>query len=152
MLKPSYKNYSQTTVRVESSQAELTRELSRYGIYSVQHTQTDNVFSIAFQVEVAELKRPVTVRIDVPYNRTEDEEDKFGWRLQRIKYRGLFYYTKSLLIAWDDGLKTFTEIFLPHIVLPGGRTVSQDLMPKYTMAVESGVVTDVPLLQGGDSK
>ena len=65
---------------------------------------------------------------------------------QRIKYRALFYYVKSLLIAWDDGLKTFAEIFLPHIVLPGGRTVAQDLMPKYTMAVESGTMGDIKLL------
>ena len=150
MIKPSYKNYSQTTIRVENTQADITRELARYGIYMVQNTQTDSVFSIAFQVEVAEQKRPLTVRIDVPYNRERDKEDKYGWRLQRIKYRALYYYLKSLLIAWDDGLKTFAEIFLPHIVLPGGRTVAQDLMPKYTMAVESGQMEDVKLLPGSE--
>ena len=58
---------------------------------------------------------------------------------------------KSLLIAWDDGLKTFAEIFLPHIVLPGGRTVAQDLMPKYTMAIDSGQMEDVKLLPGSET-
>lgn len=150
MIKPSYKNYSQTIIRAENTQAEITRELARYGIEMVQHTQTNKVFSVAFQVEVKEQKRPLTVRIDVPYDPTQDEKDKFGYRLQRIKYRALFYYVKSLLIAWDDGLKTFAEIFLPHIVLPGGRTISQDLMPKYTMAIESGQMEDVKLLPGAD--
>ena len=146
MIKPSYKNYSRTTIRAENTQADITRELARYGIHMVQHTQTDKVFSVAFQVEVQEQKRPLTVRIDVPYQREKDAEDNFGWQLQRIKYRALFYYTKSLLIAWDDGLKTFAEIFLPHIVLPGGRTIAQDLMPKYTMAIESGTMEDIKLL------
>lgn len=146
MIKPSYRHYSQTTVRVENSQGEISRELGKYGITMVQHTQTDTVFSIAFQVQVEELKRPLTVRIDIPYNRSLDQEDKFGWRDQRIKYRVLFYYLKSLLEAWDNGLKTFAEIFLPHIVLPGGRTVAQDLMPKYTMAIDSGSTEDIKLL------
>ena len=146
MIKHSYKNYSQTTIRVEATQADISRELARYSISMIQHTNTEKVFSVAFQVQVEEQKRPLTVRIDVPYDRSKDHEDKFGWKLQRIKYRALFYYVKSLLIAWDDGLKTFAEIFLPHIVLPGGRTVAQDLMPKYTMAVESGTMGDIKLL------
>lgn len=148
MIKPSYKNYSSTTIRPANTQANITHELSRYGIEMVQHTQTEHVFSIAFQVQVEEHKNPLTVRIDVPYDRAKDTEDRYGWRNQRIKYRALFYYVKSLLIAWDDGLKTFAEIFLPHIVLPGGRTVAQDLMPKYTMAVESGTMEDIKLLPG----
>lgn len=150
MLKPSYKNYSSTTIRPENTQAELSKELSRYGIYKVQHTSTEQGFSLAFQVEVEDSPKPVTVRIDVPYNRAKDTEDRYGWRHQRIKYRALFYYVKSLLIAWDDGVKTFTEIFMPFIVLPGGRTVSQDLLPKYKMALDKGEITDVPLLPGGE--
>ena len=151
MIKPSYKNYSQTTIRVENSQGEITRELSRYGIHMVQHTMIEHGFSIAFQAEVAEYERPMTIRIDVPYNREKDVEDKYGWKVQRVKYRALFYYIKALLIAWDDGVKTFAEIFMPHIVLPGGKTVSQDLLPKYTLAIQEGKIEDVPLLPGGNN-
>ncbi len=152
MIKPSYQNYSGTTVRVENTQAAITKELARYEVYMVQHTQTDKVFSVAFQVAVEDVKKPVTVRIDVPYNRDEDQEDNFGWKQQRVRYRALFYYVKSLMNAWDNGLKTFTEIFLPHIVLPGGRTVVQDLMPKYKMAIETGQMEEVPLLPGQEEK
>ena len=35
-----------------------------------------------------------------------------------------------------------------HIVLPGGKTVSQDLLPKYTMTIETGQVGEVKLLEG----
>ena len=150
MIKPTYQNYSQTTVRVEKTQADITRELARYGIFMVQHTQTDNVFSVAFQVELEDMKKPTTVRIDVPYKRDNDEEDKFGWREQRRMYRVLFYYIKALLTAWDGGLKAFMDIFMPHIVLPGGRTISQDLLPKYQMAIEAGKIEEVKLLPGTD--
>jgi len=152
MIKPNYKNYSKTTIRVENTQADITRELARYGIFMVQHTQTNNVFSCAFQVELEEMKKPTTVRIDVPYKREDDEEDKFGWREQRRKYRVLFYYTKALLTAWDNGLKAFMDIFMPHIVLPGGRTVSQDLLPKYQMAIEEGKIGEIKLLPGAEEE
>ena len=53
-----------------------------------------------------------------------------------------------MLTAWDNGLKAFTDIFMPHIVLPGGKTVSQDLLPKYTLAIEEGKIDEVKLLEG----
>lgn len=151
MIKPSYKNYSGTTIKPEKTQMDISAELSRYGITSVQQTQTDNFFSVAFQVTVDESEKPITIRIDVPYIQAEDYEDRIGWKNKRVKYRALFYYIKSLLIAWDDGLKTFAEIFMPHIVLPGGKTVSQDLLPKYAMAIESGQIDEVKLLPEADT-
>ena len=150
MIKPTYRNYSTTTIRAENTQADISRELTKYGIQSVQHTSMPGGFSVAFQAEVQEVKRPITIRIDIPWNQEKDKEDQFGWRDKRIKYRVLFYYIKSLLTAWDNGLKAFTDIFMPHIVLPGGRTVSQDLLPKYTMAIESGEIEDIKLLPGVD--
>ena len=152
MIKPTYRNYRSTQVRAEKTQADITTELDKFGIQKVQHTFYDNGFSVAFQAEVEEVKRPVTVRIDIPWNQEKDTEDKFGWRDRRIKYRVLYYYIKALLTAWDNGLKAFMDIFLPHIVLPGGKTVSQDLLPKYTMAVESGEVKEVPLLPAVEEK
>lgn len=148
MIRPTYRNYSSTQIRSENTQAEITKELAKFGIHSVQHTFLPNGFSVAFQAEVQEVKKPVTIRIDIPWDQTKDTEDRFGWRDKRIKYRVLYYYIKSLLTAWDNGLKAFTDIFMPHIVLPGGRTVSQDLLPKYTMAIESGEMSDVKLLPG----
>lgn len=145
MIKPSYKNYSNTTVRSEKTQAEITAELARYGIYSVQHTTTELFFSVAFQATV-DNSHPVTIRIDVPYDRKKDQEDKYGFRDQRRKYRALYFYIKSLLIAWDDGIKTFSEVFMPHIVLPDGNTVSQNFLPVYAHAVQSGQIGEVKLL------
>ena len=150
MIKPNYQNYSGTDIRPEKTQAEISRELNRYGITRIQHTFIDNGFSVGFQVDVEGVKKPIMVRIDIPYDQAKDSEDKLGWVDLRIKYRVLYWYIKALLTAWDNGLKAFMDIFLPHIVLPGGRTVSQDLIPKYTMAIESGQMEDIKLLPGAE--
>lgn len=146
MIKPEYRNYSSTTVRAEKTQAEISSLLSSYGIESIQHTSIPTGFSIAFQAEVEELDKPVTIRIDIPYDQSKDSEDNYGFKDKRIKYRVLFYYIKSLLTSWDNGLKAFTEIFMPHILLPTGKTVSQDLLPKYKMAVDAGEINEIKLL------
>lgn len=146
MITPSYKSYVGTTIRPEKTQADISRELSKYGIESVQHTTIETGFSVAFQAVVEGSDKPITIRIDVPYNRKNDVEDKYGWKEQRRLYRGLYWYVKSMLEAWDNGVKTFAEIFLPHLVLPGGKTVTQDLLPKYALALEEGKMADVKLL------
>ncbi len=146
MIKPNYKNYKNTAIRPEKSQADITRELDRYGIYEVQHTNQKDRFSVAFRVELKEMPIPLMVRIDVPYNKEKDKEDNNGWKRQRVLYRVLFYYTKALLNTWDSGLKTFTEIFMPHLVMPNGGTLEQMLLPKIEKAITEGKIKDIPLL------
>src|SRR3990167_1336229 len=114
MIKPTYRNYSSTTIRAENTQADISRELAKYGIQSVQHTSMPGGFSVDFQAEVQEVNRPITIRIDIPWNQEKDKEDHYGWRDKRIKYRVLFYYIKSLLTAWDNGLKPFTQVYNGH--------------------------------------
>jgi len=147
MKKPSYKNYRNTSIRSEKSQADITRELNRYGIYEVQHTIQNGKFSVAFRVELEEVSVPLMVRIDVPYNKEEDTEDNVGWKKQRVLYRTLYYYIKALLNTWDNGLKTFTEIFMSHLVLPNGGTIEQMLLPKLQRAITEGKMKDTPLLE-----
>ena len=147
MNKPSYKNYKNTKIRPEKSQADITRELNRYGIYEVQHTDQQGKFSVAFRVELEEVPIPLMIRIDVPYDKEKDTEDNFGWKNQRVLYRTLYYYIKALLNTWDNGLKTFTEIFMPHLVMPGGGTVEQMLLPKLEKAITEGKIKDVQLLE-----
>lgn len=146
MIKPNYKNYKQTTVRIEKSQADITKELSRYGIYEVQHTNQKGNFSVAFRVELEEVPIPLMVRIDVPYKHEDDTEDNLGWKNQRILYRCLFYYIKALLNVWDNGMKTFTEVFMPHLVLPNGATIEQSLLPRFNQILKEGKMKDIKLL------
>jgi hypothetical protein len=152
MIKPSYKAYSGTNIRPEKTQADISRELIKYGIESIQHTQIERGFSVAFQAVVEGSDKPLTIRIDMPYDRSADHEDRVGWVEHRRLYRALYWYIKSMLEAWDSGVKTFAEVFLSHLVLPGGRTVIQDLLPKYALALESGKMDDIKLLPGAEDQ
>ena len=152
MKKPSYTNYKNTAIRPEKSQADITRELNRYGIYEVQHTNQKDRFSVAFRAELDEVSIPLMIRIDVPYSRQTDTEDNKGWKRQRVLYRVLYYYLKALLGTWDNGLKTFTEIFMPHLVMPNGGTIEQNLLPKLKKAITSGEMKNTPLLMAPDIK
>jgi hypothetical protein len=152
MIKPTYRNYSGTTVFAEKTQADISKELRKYGIERIQHTYTENGFSVSFQADIEEMGKPVTIRIDIPHDSEKDTADKYGLKDQRIKYRVLYYYIKALLTAWDCGLKSFIDIFMPYIVLPGGRTISQQLLPKYKLAIENEEIGEVPLLGGGEQK
>lgn len=151
-LTPSYRAYSGTTIRPEKTQMDISKELRKYGVWNIQHTTIEQGFSVAFQAVVTDSKKPITIRVDMPYDHTKDYEDKIGWVEQRRLYRALYWYIKSMLEAWDSGVKTFAEIFLPHIVLPGGKTVTQDLLPKYALAVESGKIDDIKLLPEMEQK
>jgi hypothetical protein len=47
------------------------------------------------------------------------------------------------------GITTFEEEFLPHTVLPSGRTVAEDVLPAIAHAYESGAVEPLQLTAGG---
>ena len=147
MYEPNYKNYQNTTIAPEKSQADITKILRKYSIYEVQHTNQKESFSVAFKVELPEISIPLMIRIDVPYSQKDDKYDKNGYKKQRILYRSLFYYVKALLNAWDNGLKTFTEIFMPHLVLPNGRTIEQTLLPQLQKAIAENKIKEVKLLE-----
>ena len=147
MKQPDYKDYQNTTVAIEKSQADISKLLRKYGIYEVQHTNQKEKFSLAFRVEIEEMSVPLTVRIDIPYNQRSDKEDKYGYKKQRILYRTLFFYVKGLLNAWNNDLKTFTEIFMPHLVLPNGETVEQVLLPQFRKAITENKFREIKLLE-----
>lgn len=147
MKQPDYKDYQNTTVAIEKSQADISKLLRKYGIYEVQHTNQKEKFSLAFRVEIEEVVVPLTIRIDIPYNQRNDKEDRYGYKKQRILYRTLFFYVKGLLNAWNNGLKTFTEIFMPHLVLPNGETVEQVLLPQFQKAITENKFREIKLLE-----
>lgn len=75
-LTPSYKAYSGTTIRPEKTQADISKELTKYGIWNIQHTTIEQGFSVAFQAVVADQQKPLTIRIDIPYDHSKDYEDR----------------------------------------------------------------------------
>jgi hypothetical protein len=56
----------------------------------------------------------------------------------RSRWRALWLIIKAKLEAVDNGVTTFEEEFLAHIVMPGDRTVASYVIPKIGEAYTSG--------------
>src|SRR6185312_17512727 len=63
----------------------------------------------------------------------------------RQKWRALLLIVKARLEAVDSGIVTFEQEFLPHIILPGGKTVYESVAGGIESAYLTGKVA--PLLQ-----
>ena len=50
----------------------------------------------------------------------------------------MLLYVKATLEAIESGIVSAEEAFLPHLVLPDGRTVKDSLMPGIYQALEAG--------------
>jgi len=56
----------------------------------------------------------------------------------RRRWRSLALVLKAKLEAVSTGIVTFEEEFLPYIVLPGGQTVGEKIIPSLDAAYASG--------------
>lgn len=75
--------------------------------------------------------------------RSAQESAKAYEQAVRQSWRALSLVIKAKLEAVDAGIVQFETEFLPHFVMPDGRTVAQHVEPKVAVALETGVVTDL---------
>lgn len=65
----------------------------------------------------------------------------------RRKWRALLLAIKAKLVAVDEGIETFEEAFLAHVVLPDGQTVGELTRPRIATAYKENRM--VPLMPSG---
>jgi hypothetical protein len=65
----------------------------------------------------------------------------------RRKWRALLIAIKAKLVAIDEGIETFEEAFLAHVVLPDGQTVGEVTRPRIEAAYKENRM--VPLMPSG---
>lgn len=144
-----------TSVSVEKSRAEIERTLSRYGADQFLSGWEADRAMIAFRVD----GRHVRINLKLPPR----DDDRFlyshggkrertatqvfeAWEKEcRRLWRALNLVIKAKLEAVDSGISSFDEEFLASIMMPDGRTVSEDVIPKILEAYETGNLP--PLLE-----
>lgn len=147
---------SSTTVSSEKSRMEIERILAKYGASSFMYGTTTDRAIIAFEAAGRRIK------FDLPMpNRNSDEFKRTPAKRQmrnqaqqeaayeqaiRQRWRALALVIKAKLEAVEAGITEFEEEFLAHIVLPGGQTVGQWMLPQVSTAYETGSLP--PLLEG----
>lgn len=137
-----------TSVSVDRTVAQIRQLLDRFGAdrFAVGHGATSATLAFVYQ------GRPV--RFDLilpdrnsprfhvtPTGRTRKSSDGPSrlWDAEcRAKWRSLHLYVKASIVAIEDGLVSFDRAFLHDIVMPGGQTVGQRLLPSVIEAVTTG--------------
>lgn len=139
-----------TQVSVEKSKGEIERILRRYGADGFGHyTKGDRAF-VAFEME----GRPF--RIDLPMpdpnasvfthtatrNRARDPEarDREYEKACRQRWRAICLMLKAKLEAVDIGVSSLDGEFMPYMVLPGGQTIAEKMLPHLDKIAASGNV------------
>jgi hypothetical protein len=136
--------YAETTVAVEKSQSEVRALLAKHGATSFafgEEVDDDGVrwALVTFQA------RAMLVRIKVPHKAVDQAEVSRRARRARSKthaeiafeaheqearriWRVIAWGLKARMVSVEEGVETFEQAFLPHLVNPGtGRTVYEDL-------------------------
>ncbi len=147
----------QTTVAPEKSRAEIEHLLVRYGASQFMYAIKPEAAAIAFACHGR------NVRFVLPFPRADEKrfthaKDRYGYPAERSdtqkraaydqeirsRWRALALVIKAKLEAVESGIAEFEDEFMAHIVLPGGKTMSEHARPMIAQAYETGRVP--PLL------
>ncbi len=137
-----------TSVTSEASRAEIERTISRYGASSFAYGWTGKQAMVGFEIADRQVRfhLPMPDRNDRRFTHTPARGTKRSSsaaaaeydKAVRQRWRALLLVIKAKLEAVESGIVTFDQEFLAHLVLPGGRTVADMVIPQVEEALESG--------------
>jgi len=147
---------STTSVSAEKSRNEIESTLRRFGadrfMYGWEDARAVIQFSasdrlIRFVLELPDRDDPrFTMTPAGRKRRAPDAMLKAYEQATRSAWRSLALVIKAKLVAVDDGIVTFEQEFLAHIVLPSGETVGEYAIPQVALAYKTGDA--IPRLPG----
>ncbi len=138
-----------TSVSVERTRAELETLLGRFGADAFGYMTEAGKAMIQFRCK----SRYVRVILPLPspsekrFHVTPTGRDRRGSALAselaweqacRSAWRALFLAVKAKLVAVDQQISTFDNEFMAQIVLPNGKTVSEEITPAIQDAYATG--------------
>lgn len=124
-----------TKVPVHQSRGEIEALLVKYKATSVAVFNSADQAAIAFEMQ----GRRIIFRLGMPKGDDQKSEQE-----RRRKWRALLLSIKAKLASIEDGIETFEDAFLAHIVMPDGITVGEHTRPRIESAYKEK--TMVPLL------
>ena len=118
-----------TRVPEQQSRSEIERLLQKYKATAVAvYTSVDSI-AIAFEMK----DRRVMFRLAMP--KGDDNRSAQG---RRQRWRSLLLAIKAKLSSVEDGIESFEDAFLAHIVMPDGSTVADHVRPRIASAYKEG--------------
>ena len=135
-------SYAQnTTVSPEKSRAEIQATIKRYGASHFAYAEMPDKAMVGFQVGVIRVRFHVSLpdpeTREFTHKKTRsgttkrtDREARNAWeKAVRQRSRALALCIKAKLESVEAQIETFEESFLAHIVLPGGQTIGDQVVP-----------------------
>lgn len=145
-----------TDVPSDRSRAEIEKTVTRYGATRFSYGWEDDRDGVAAVIQF--VRDGLVIRFTLAFPSREDPEfiltptgrDRSDSaaaaayeQAVRSKWRALLLVVKAKLEAVESGITTFETEFLPHVVMPNGRTVADEVLPQ----VEAVLNGERPRLQ-----
>lgn len=134
-----------TDVSSDRSRAEIEKTLERYGARKFMYGWDEDRAIVGFEINDRQVRfiLPTPDRASAEFTRTPTGRARAATQQReayeqavRQRWRALNLVIKAKLEAVDSGIVTFDAEFLAHLVLPDGRTVADDVVPKLQAAYE----------------
>ena len=137
-----------TTVSCEKTRAEIERIATRYGAEEFAYkTVVGSIAMIGFKIE----QRQVEFTVDLPsmteFETTANGRDRSAnvahdhWeKACRQRWRALKLVIQAKLEAIECGIATLDQEFLAYLVLPGGGTIGDKLLPQIPHMIEANTM------------
>lgn len=148
-----------TTTPPEKSQMEIAAAVRKYGAASFA-TGWDGPRALVTFVSHG---RQIRLVLDLPVDwrefvltpskqrRTEQAARKALEAEIRRRWRALLLAIKAKFEVVQTGISTFETEFMPHTVMPDGRTVAEHILPRVEQAISDGMMPTTLLAIGGAS-
>lgn len=149
-----------TDVSIERTRLELERLLAAYKARATAVFNSGEEAAVAFEMQ----DRRVLFRLRMPDPKSRElthskpakhnpsrplspgaARARYDQACMR-KWRALLMAIKAKLVAVDEGIETFEDAFMAHVVMPDGRTVGEHVRPRIESAYKEGKMQ--PLLPG----
>lgn len=139
---------AKTDVSSDRSRSEIEKTLRRYGATGFMYGWDENAAVVAFKMNARKIQ--FTLPLPDPNSRefTHTETGKPRRQSSAIeiayeqavkqKWRALALVIKAKLEAVESDITQFEKEFLAHIVLPGGQTVGEVMLPQIELAYDTG--------------
>lgn len=142
---------AETSVSVSASKAEIERIVERYGAEQFMSGWSAEQAVIAFTMAQRQVRfiLPMPSRDEQRFThhskgpRTPEAAIKEWEQACRQRWRALALVIKAKLEAVESGISVFEDEFMANIVLPGGRTVSQEVRQSIATAYAGGAVANL---------
>lgn len=137
-----------TNVSIEKTRYEIERTLRNYGADQFSYGTDDSrgLSVIRFRAQGRTIQFTVYMPAigDAEFTKTPTGKQrdnltatKMWEQACRQRWRALLLCIKAKMESVESGIEEFEEAFLPHIMLPDGRTAGEWLRPQLALAYET---------------